>query len=168
MFGTAPRELTGDVSLHQTVEMVRMTIEIVEENIEETVGERDEPSVRDSIVRYAREIAFATAQVYAQAAEARGAWDARLESLVVNAVLCGEADEAVRSRAGALGWNSPGDVVVVLGRVPGRTVPRASRSSTRPARGPARRAPGADRGARRPAGGRRAAASTTRTRRAQA
>ncbi len=118
VFGAAPRALTGVVSLHQTVEMVRLTIEIVEENIVETVGERDAPSVRDSIVRYAREVAFATAEVYARAAEMRGAWDARLEALVVDSVLRAEADETVRSRASALGWESTGDVVVVLGRVP--------------------------------------------------
>ena len=118
VFGAAPRALTGVVSLHQTVEMVRLTIEIVEENIVETVGEQDAPSVRDSIVRYAREVAFATAEVYARAAEMRGAWDARLEALVVDSVLRAEADETVRSRASALGWESTGDVVVVLGRVP--------------------------------------------------
>ncbi len=59
----------------------------------------DESILREALLVYAREIAFATAQVYAQAAEARGAWDARLESLVVNAVLSGEADEgACRGR----------------------------------------------------------------------
>ena len=46
-----------------------------------------------------------TAEVYARAAEQRGAWDARLEALVVDSVLRGEADEAVRSRASALGWD---------------------------------------------------------------
>src|SRR6476620_6336285 len=118
VFGAAPRALTGVVSLHQTVEMVRLTIEVVEENAAEAVGEEDAPSVRDSIVRYAREVAFATAEVYARAAEMRGAWDARLEALVVDSVLRAEADETVRSRASALGWESKGDVVVVLGRVP--------------------------------------------------
>ncbi len=54
--------------------------------------------------RYAREVAFAAATVYAQAAEMRGAWDARLEALVVDSVIRGEADESVRSRASALGW----------------------------------------------------------------
>jgi sugar diacid utilization regulator len=48
----------------------------------------------------------------------RGAWDARLEALVVDSVLRAEADETVRSRASALGWEAKGDVVVVLGRVP--------------------------------------------------
>src|SRR3954466_11988984 len=118
VFGAAPRALTGVVSLHQTVEMVRLTIEVVEENVGEAVSEQDAPSVRESVVRYAREVAFATAEVYARAAEMRGAWDARLEALVVDSVLRGEADETVRSRASALGWEARGDVVVVLGRVP--------------------------------------------------
>ena len=72
------------MSLHQTVEMVRLTIEVVEENVGEAVGEQDAPPVRESIIRYAREVAFATAEVYARAAEMRGAWDARLEALVVD------------------------------------------------------------------------------------
>jgi sugar diacid utilization regulator len=118
VFGAAPRTLTGVVSLHQTVEMVRLTIEVVEENVVEAVGEPDAASVRESITRYAREVAFATAEVYARAAEMRGAWDARLEALVVDSVLRAEADETVRSRASALGWESKGNVVVVLGRMP--------------------------------------------------
>src|SRR3954468_3562099 len=118
VFGVAPQALTGVVSLHQTVEMVRLTIEVVEENIFDAVGEADAPSVRESIVRYAREVAFATAEVYARAAEMRGAWDARLEALVVDAVLRAESDEALLSRASALGWAGHGDVAVVLGSVP--------------------------------------------------
>jgi sugar diacid utilization regulator len=118
VFGVAPRALTGVVSLHQTVEMVRLTIEVVEENVVEAVGEQDAGSVRDAVTRYAREVAFATAEVYARAAEMRGAWDARLEALVVDSVLRAEADETVRSRASALGWEAKGNVVVVLGRVP--------------------------------------------------
>lgn len=118
VFGAAPQALTGVVSLHQTVEMVRLSIEVVEENIVAAVGEEDAASVREAITRYAREVAFATAEVYARAAEMRGAWDARLEALVVDSVLRAEADETTRSRASALGWESRGDVVVVLGRVP--------------------------------------------------
>ncbi|MDX5318634.1 MAG: PucR family transcriptional regulator, partial [Actinomycetes bacterium] len=78
VFGAAPQALTGVVSLHQTVEMVRLSIEVVEDNLVAAVGEEDAPSVREAVVRYAREVAFATAEVYAKAAEMRGAWDARL------------------------------------------------------------------------------------------
>ncbi|MFD1828253.1 PucR family transcriptional regulator [Streptomyces desertarenae] len=118
VFGTAPRELTRAVTLRQTVEMVRTTIEVVESAIDEVAAPGDEGVLREALLVYAREIAFATAQVYAQAAEARGAWDARLESLVVNAVLSGEADEGAVSRAAALGWSSPEHVAVVLGTAP--------------------------------------------------
>ncbi len=118
VFGAAPRALTGVVSLHQTVEMVRLSIEVVEDNLVSAVGEEDAPSVQQAVTRYAREVAFATAEVYARAAEMRGAWDARLEALVVDSVLRAEADETVRSRASALGWQGAGDVAVVLGRVP--------------------------------------------------
>ncbi|WP_127359801.1 PucR family transcriptional regulator [Actinacidiphila soli] len=118
VFGTAPRELTRAISLRQTVEMVRVTMQVMEAAIDEVAAPGDEAVLREALLVYAREIAFATAQVYAQAAEARGAWDARLESLVVNSVLSGEADEGVLSRAAALGWGSPDKIVVVLGTAP--------------------------------------------------
>jgi sugar diacid utilization regulator len=130
VFGMAPQALAGVVSLQQTVEMVRLTIEVVEENVVESVGEQDAPAVREGIVRYAREVAFATAEVYARAAEMRGAWDARLEALVVDSVLRAEADDMVRSRASALGWAARGDVVVVLGRVPDPGATGRARGST--------------------------------------
>ena len=117
VFGTAPRELTRAVSLQQTVELVRVVIAVVEEQIEQ-IAPGDEAVVREAVLRYSREIAFAAAQVYAQAAEARGALDARLESLVVDALLRGEADDSLRSRASALGWGSHDSVVVVVGNAP--------------------------------------------------
>jgi DNA-binding PucR family transcriptional regulator len=117
VFGTAPRELTRSVTLQQTVELVRVVIAVVEEQIEQ-IAPGDEAEVREAVLRYSREIAFAAAQVYAEAAEARGAWDARLESLVVDALLRGEADDSLRSRAAALGWGSHDSVVVVVGNTP--------------------------------------------------
>jgi DNA-binding PucR family transcriptional regulator len=118
VFGTAPQALTRVVTLQQTVEMVRMSFDVVEQQVETIVEEQDAGGVREAINRYAREVAFSAAEVYARAAEMRGAWDARLEALVVDSVLRGEADEAVRSRAAALGWRSDNRVVVVLGRTP--------------------------------------------------
>ncbi|MFT4264860.1 MAG: PucR family transcriptional regulator, partial [Nocardioides sp.] len=121
MFGAAPRALTGVITLRQTVDLVRLSIDVIEANVDELLaGEAAEaaPVVHEAIVRYAREIAFATAEVYARAAEQRGAWDARLEALVVDAVLRGETDEAVVSRAGALGWAGAGSLVVVVGTAP--------------------------------------------------
>jgi sugar diacid utilization regulator len=118
VFGTAPQALTRVVTLQQTVAMVRMAFDVVEEQVEAVVDPDDAPPVREAVTRYAREVAFSAAEVYARAAEMRGAWDARLEALVVDSVLRGEADEAVRSRAAALGWGADSRVVVVLGRTP--------------------------------------------------
>ena len=118
VFGAAPRALAGVINLQQTVDLVRLSIEVVESNIDAILDPADAPEVHAAVLRYAREVAFATAEVYARAAEVRGAWDARLEALVVDAVLRSEADEALLSRASALGWSARGDVTVVLGAVP--------------------------------------------------
>ncbi len=118
VFGAAPQALTGAISLQQTVDLVRLSLEVVEVSIDEIIDPADADDVHGAVLRYGREVAFATAEVYARAAELRGAWDARLEALVVDSVLRGEADEAVMSRASALGWSARGDVAVVLGRVP--------------------------------------------------
>ena len=107
------------INLQQTVDLVRLSIDVVEENIDDLLDPDDAAEVHAAVLRYAREVAFATAEVYARAAEVRGAWDARLEALVVDAVLRAEADEALLSRASALGWAARGDVAVVLGSVPG-------------------------------------------------
>lgn len=116
VFGVAPRTLARVVTLRQTVELVRLTIEVVEANAAQLVGEDDAADLRDAIARYAREVAFATAEVYARAAEIRGAWDARLEALVVDSVLRADPDDTLSSRASALGWRGEGAVAVVLGR----------------------------------------------------
>ncbi len=119
VFGDAPRALTDVISLQHTVDLVRLSIEVVEEHIDEVVDPLDAADVRAAVLRYAREVAFATAAIYARAAEIRGAWDARLEALVVDAVLRADADETVLSRASALGWESRSGVCVVLGAMPG-------------------------------------------------
>lgn len=118
VFGTAPRELTRSVSLRQTLDLVRTVVEVVEEQVGALAAPGEEAMLRENVLRYSREVAFAAAEVYAQAAEARGAWDARLEALVVDALLRGESDDALHSRAAALGWTSRGSVLVVVGSAP--------------------------------------------------
>ena len=106
------------MSLRQTLDLVRTVVDVVEARVESLAGPGDEQLLRESVLRFSREIAFAAAEVYAGAAEARGAWDARLEALVVDAVLRGEADDSMQSRAAALGWDEVGHVTVVVGTTP--------------------------------------------------
>ncbi|HEX7740052.1 MAG TPA: PucR family transcriptional regulator, partial [Marmoricola sp.] len=120
VFGAAPTAFAGVVSLEQTVALVRLSIEVVEQNIVDIVSAEDLPEIRSAIDSYAREIAFATAEVYARAAEQRGAWDARLETLLVDSVLRAPAersDDELSSRASALGWSAEGYVTTVVGRI---------------------------------------------------
>ncbi|WP_392545328.1 PucR family transcriptional regulator [Oryzobacter telluris] len=118
VFGTAPRELTRSISLAQTLDLLRTVIAVVEREIADLAAPGEGDLAREAVLRYSREVAFSAAEVYAQAAEARGAWDARLESLVVDAVIRGEADDSMQSRAAALGWGAVTKVVVVVGSTP--------------------------------------------------
>jgi DNA-binding PucR family transcriptional regulator len=116
VFGTAPRELARAVSLQHAVEMVRVIIDAVEAQVDELAAPGGEAELREAVLTYAREIAFSTAQVYARTAEARGAWDARLEALVVDSLVHGEPGDSMHSWASALNWSSS-PVVVVVGTI---------------------------------------------------
>ncbi|WP_285583993.1 helix-turn-helix domain-containing protein [Herbidospora sp. NBRC 101105] len=116
-FGTAPRELKRSVSLQQTVDLVRIVVEVVEAEVEELAAPGGEEVLRNAMLRYTRDVAFAAAQVYAREAEARGSWDARLEALIVDALVRGEVDDGLHSWAAALGWTSA-PVVVFAGHAP--------------------------------------------------
>ncbi|MGE5290330.1 MAG: PucR family transcriptional regulator [Micromonosporaceae bacterium] len=113
VFGTAPRELTRAVSLQQTVEMVRVVIDVVESQVVELAAPGGEAELREAVLRYTREVAFGAAQVYARAAEARGAWDARLEALVVDELVRGETQDSLHSWASSLRWSSSPVAAVV-------------------------------------------------------
>lgn len=118
VFGAAPRELARVISLEQTVSLVRTTIDVVEEAIESIADEQTRIPLREAVLRYSREIAFSAAGVYARAAEARGAWDARVEALVVDAFVRGDLDSTVLSRVSALGWSGQGSVMLIAGSPP--------------------------------------------------
>lgn len=113
VFGVAPRELLRSISLQQTLQLIRVVVQVVEERVV-----REDPEMREAVLLYSREIAFSAADVYAKAAEARGLWDARLEALVVDSILSGEHTDEIASRVAALGWRANGSVVVLIGNTP--------------------------------------------------
>lgn len=120
-FRTAPRDLARRLSLRQTVELVRIAIDVFEEQLPPLAADEAERRLLvDVVLRFGREVAFAAATAYAAAAEARGAWDARLEALIVDAVVRGPGtedrdDQGLVSRAAALGWDPAAPVRVVVG-----------------------------------------------------
>jgi len=113
VFGAAPRELLRSISLTQTLQLVKTTVDVISEKIPD-----DDVVLKDAFLLYSREIAFAAADVYARAAESRGLWDARLEALVVDSILTGEYDAELPSRIAALGWNGHGEAAVLVGVAP--------------------------------------------------
>jgi PucR C-terminal helix-turn-helix domain/GGDEF-like domain len=120
-FRSAPPDLARRMTLRQTVELVRIATEVFEERIPALAGGRAErATLVNAVLRFGREVAFAAATVYASAAESRGAWDARLEALVVDAVVRADRDSdgALLSRASALGWDPAGRAVVLVGDPP--------------------------------------------------
>jgi hypothetical protein len=107
VFGAAPRDLTRAVSLKQTVQLIRVVVGVLEAQVPRLASPGEEQDLREAVLRYSREIAFAAAEVYAAAAEARGAWDARLEAGVVEALVRDQVGDLTLSRAGSLGWGRP-------------------------------------------------------------
>lgn len=118
VFGAAPRELVRVVALKQTVDLIKVTVDVMEEHVASIAEPGDEDALHLAVLQYSREVAFATAHIYASFAENRGAWDARLEALVVDALVRGERSEELSGRAAALGWASVTPVMVLVGATP--------------------------------------------------
>jgi hypothetical protein len=147
VFGSAPRDLVRSVSLRRTVELVRIAISVAEQHLPALGATPAEAAaLADSLLRYSREVAFSAAGVYAAAAESRGAWDQRLEALVLDSIVRGEGGDSLASRAAALNWDLSGPVMVVVGSPPGTDPTRATGSVAErnrppvPMTGPAERA----------------------------
>jgi len=118
VFGHAPTEMARAISLRQTVDLVRVTVSVVEEHAPELAAPSGRAALREAVLIFSRDVAFAAAEVYARAAEQRGAWDARLEALVVDHILREEPADIILSRAAALGWSTPIGVAVIAGPPP--------------------------------------------------
>jgi len=118
VFATAPQAMARSVTLQQTVELVRTAIAVAEENLPVLAGE-DERTVREELLRFSRELAFAAARVYASAAENRGSWDRRLEALVIDSLVSGSVvGDPLPSQLAALGWHDVNPIAAVVGSAP--------------------------------------------------
>lgn len=118
-FALVPQDLTRRIALRQTVEMVRVTMEFFEEVVPMLARSEEQlTGLTVGILRYSRDLAFAAASVYADAAESRGSWDSRMEASVVDAVVRGDTGPELLSRAAALNWDTTAPATVVVGTPP--------------------------------------------------
>ncbi len=115
-FELVPTELTRRIALRHSVDMVRVTMEFFEEVVP-LLARSDEQltALTVGILKYSRDLAFSFASAYADAAEARGSWDSRMEASVVDAVVRGDTGPELLSRAAALNWDTTAPATVVVG-----------------------------------------------------
>ena len=121
-FEVMPQDLTQRMPLRHSVEMIRVTLEFFEE-VAPLLARSDEQltALTVGILKYSRDLAFSAATAYADAAEARGSWDSRMEATVVDAVVRGDTGPELLSRAAALNWDTNAPATVVVGTpAPGR------------------------------------------------
>ena len=121
-FELMPQDLTQRMPLRHSVDMIRVTLEFFEE-VAPLLARSDEEltALTVGILKYSRDLAFSAATAYADAAEARGTWDSRMEATVVDAVVRGDTGPELLSRAAALNWDAGAPATVVVGiPAPGR------------------------------------------------
>ena len=121
-FELVPQDLHRRIALSNSVDMVRVTMEFFEEVVP-LLARSDEQltALTVGILKYSRDLAFTLATAYADAAEARGSWDSRMEASVVDAVVRGDTGPELLSRAAALNWDTTAPATVVVGTpAPGR------------------------------------------------
>lgn len=121
-FELVPQDLTRRMPLRHSVDMVRVTMEFFEEVVPLLARSEEQlTALTVGILKYSRDLAFTAATAYADAAEARGTWDSRMEASVVDAVVRGDTGPALLSRAAALNWDTTAPATVVVGTpAPGR------------------------------------------------
>lgn len=129
-FELVPQDLTRRIALRHTVDMVRVTMEFFEEVVPMLArSEEQVTALTVGILKYSRDLAFTAASAYANAAEARGAWDSRMEASVVDAVVRGDTGPELSSRAAALNWDTTAPATVVVGTPPGPDASAGHRAS---------------------------------------
>jgi DNA-binding PucR family transcriptional regulator len=121
-FELMPQDLTRRMPLRHSADIMRVTMEFFEEMAPFVARDEDQlTALTVGILKYSRDLAFSAATAYADAAEARGSWDSRMEATVVDAVVRGDTGPELLSRAAALNWDTTAPATVVVGMpAPGR------------------------------------------------
>ncbi|SPM42119.1 regulator of polyketide synthase expression, partial [Mycobacterium numidiamassiliense] len=115
-FELVPQDLRQRIALRHTVDMVRVTMDFFEEVVPLLARSEEQlTALTVGILKYSRDLAFTAASAYADAAEARGTWDSRMEASVVDAVVRGDTGPELLSRAAALNWDTTAPATVVVG-----------------------------------------------------
>ena len=127
-FELMPQDLTRRIPLRHSVEHAAGHHGVLRRSCPAAGPRSDEQltALTVGILKYSRDLAFSAATAYADAAEARGSWDSRMEASVVDAVVRGDTGPELLSRAAALNWDTTAPATVVVGTPPPGREDRAS------------------------------------------
>jgi DNA-binding PucR family transcriptional regulator len=115
-FELVPQDLRQRIALRHIVDMIRVTMDFFEEVVPLLARSEEQlTALTVGILKYSRDLAFTAAGAYADAAEARGTWDSRMEASVVDAVVRGDTGPELLSRAAALNWDTTAPATVMVG-----------------------------------------------------
>lgn len=114
----APRDLALSVSFEQIVSVTQKIFTYVENQLLAILPKEQKLDVQVQLLRFSRDVAFATALAYARAAEARSGWDARLEAKIIDALVDQEISSEIRMNAAGLGWAESTNIFALVGRKP--------------------------------------------------
>ena len=114
----APRDLALSVSFEQIVSVTQKIFTYVENQLLAILPKEQKLDVQVQLLRFSRDVAFATALAYARAAEARSGWDARLEAKIIDALVDQEISSEIRMNAAGLGWAESKNIFALVGRKP--------------------------------------------------
>jgi len=114
----APRDLALAINFEQIVSVTQKIFTYVENELLEILDDDEKSAVQVQLLRFSRDIAFATALAYARAAEVRSAWDARLEAKIIDALIDGENFNEIEVNAAGLGWSEVKNIFTIVGKKP--------------------------------------------------
>lgn len=116
VLGSDSVHMVEGLSLQQSVSILHSSMEVIEQAV---INMKDMPETKATLLvhalRYSRELGFSIADYFAAVAEKRGAWDARMETALVDAVVRGAKSEDIRSFGSALAFDANQPVTVMVG-----------------------------------------------------
>ncbi|WP_018639337.1 PucR family transcriptional regulator [Parafrankia elaeagni] len=116
IFSGAPLEVTGQISLDQILELIRLTVDVVLNGLDDVMDDTSASLVRGALERYGREVAFAAAAVYAKVAENRGRAGAQRQMLLLDALVDGGEEQIAERASGLFPLGVPVQVIGLLPR----------------------------------------------------
>lgn len=117
IFFVAPVEFMRSIKLSQTLDATRIIVDVIVDNLDLLASSAaSQQSLLNAALIYSRSVAFSAAEVYANAAEVHGTWDARDEAFIIESLIAGETGTALQARMASFHWTSQTHSLAFVGK----------------------------------------------------